>query len=87
MDFYTLLVGRKKKMDINTLKIIEIVLCVVLILLILVQTKSNSFSSTLSSRFSFQRTKRGLESFVFYLTIFLSIGFSLNTIILVLLNK
>jgi protein translocase SecG subunit len=74
-------------MDINTLKTIEIVISIILILLILIQTKSNNFSSSLSSRFSFQRTKRGLESFVFYLTIVLSIGFSVNTILLVLLNK
>jgi len=74
-------------MDINTLKIVEIVLSIILILLILIQTKSNNFSSTLSSRFSFQRTKRGLENFVFYLTIFLSVIFSLNTILLVLYSK
>ncbi len=74
-------------MDINLLKTIQIVTSIFLIVLILVQTKSNNFSSSLSSRFSFQRTKRGLENFVFYLTIFLSIGFSVNTVILVLLNK
>jgi len=71
----------------NNLKIVEIVVSIILILLILVQTKSNNFSSSLSSRFAFQRTKRGLESFVFYLTIFLSVGFTLNTLVLVLLNK
>jgi len=74
-------------MDINNLKIIEIVVSVFLILLILIQTKTNNFSTTISSRFAFQRTKRGLENFVFYLTIFLSLGFSINTILLVLLNK
>lgn len=74
-------------MDINVLKTIEIIVSILLILLILVQTKTNNFSSSLSSRFSFQRTKRGLESFVFYLTIFLSIGFSVNTLLLVLLSK
>lgn len=74
-------------MDINNLKILEIVVSIILILLILIQTKSNNFSSSLSSRFSFQRTKRGLESFVFYLTILLSVGFTLNTLVLVLLHK
>lgn len=74
-------------MSIDTLKIIEIILAVIIILLVLIQTKSNSFSQTLSSRFSFTRTKRGLENFVFYLTIFLSVSFVLNTILIILMSK
>jgi protein translocase SecG subunit len=74
-------------MNIQTLKIAEIVISVLLVLLILIQTKTNGFSQSLSSRFSFHRTKRGLENFVFYLTIVLSVIFVVNTLVLILMNK
>ena len=74
-------------MNIQTLKIVEIVISVVLVLLILIQTKTNGFSQSLSSKFAFHRTKRGLENFVFYLTIFLSVIFVINTLVIILLNK
>jgi protein translocase SecG subunit len=74
-------------MNIQTLKIIEVVISVILVLLILIQTKTNGFSQTLSSRFAFHRTKRGLENFVFYLTIVLSVIFVVNTLVLILMNK
>jgi preprotein translocase subunit SecG len=73
-------------MNLETFKIIEIVLALLLVLLITIQTKSNSLSESVSSAFTFNRTKRGVEMIIFYLTIILIIAFSFNTLFL-LLNK
>jgi len=74
-------------MLIENLKIIQLILSVLLVLLILVQTKSNTFSSVLSSKFTMHRTKRGLESFVFYFTILLAVSFAINSLVIVYLSK
>jgi len=71
-------------MNLETLKIIEIVLAVLLVLFITIQTKSNSLSESVSSAFSFNRTKRGVEKFIFYFTILLIVVFSANTLLLLL---
>jgi protein translocase SecG subunit len=73
-------------MNLEFFKILEIVLAILLVLVITIQTKSNSLSESVSSAFSFNRTKRGIEKIIFYLTIVLIIAFSINTIFL-LLNK
>jgi preprotein translocase subunit SecG len=73
-------------MNIEFFKILEIILALLLVLVITIQTKSNALSESVSSAFSFNRTKRGIEKIVFHLTIILIIAFSFNTIFL-LLNK
>jgi preprotein translocase subunit SecG len=73
-------------MNLEFFKILEIILAVILVLLITVQTKSNSLSESVSSAFSFNRTKRGVEKFIFFLTIFIIFTFSFNTIYLLLNN-
>jgi protein translocase SecG subunit len=71
-------------MNLELLKIIEIVLAILLVILITIQTKSNSLSESVSSAFSFSRTKRGIEKIIFYLTVVLIFAFSINTLILLL---
>ena len=73
-------------MNLEIFKIIEVVLAVLLVLFITIQTKSNSLSESVSSAFSFNRTKRGIEKIIFHSTIILIIAFSFNTVFL-LLNK
>lgn len=70
-------------MNSEILKIIEIILAIILVGLITIQTKSNTLSESVSSAFSFNRTKRGFEKFIFYLTIVLVVLFSANTLVLV----
>lgn len=73
-------------MNVNLLKTLEIIFAILLVLVITIQTKSNSLSESVSSAFSFNRTKRGIEKIIFYLTIILIVAFSINTLLL-LLNK
>ncbi len=69
-------------MNIEILKIIELVLAVLIILLVSIQTKSNSLNESISNVFTYSRNLRGFEKFVFYLTILLMVGFVVNTTLL-----
>lgn len=71
-------------MNLEFFKILEIILAILLVLFITIQTKSNSLSESVSSAFSFNRTKRGIEKIIFYMTIILIIAFSINTLFLLL---
>lgn len=73
-------------MNIEIFKIIEIVLAVLLVALITIQTKTNTLTESVSSAFSFNRTKRGFEKMIFYLTIVLVVLFSANTLVLVFIG-
>jgi len=73
-------------MNLEIFKIIEIILALILVGLITIQTKSNTLSESVSSAFSFNRTKRGFEKFIFYLTIVLVVLFSANTLVLVFIK-
>lgn len=73
-------------MNIELLKIIEIVLAILLVIFITIQTKSNSLSESVSSAFTLNRTKRGIEKVIFYFTILLIIAFSVNTLLLLLIK-
>lgn len=59
----------------GALNVIQIVLSIVLILLILVQSKGQGFSGTFSSDSAIFRTRRGLEKTVFQLTIAIALIF------------
>ncbi len=71
-------------MNLEFFKILEIILAILLVLFITIQTKSNSLSESVSSAFSFNRTKRGIEKIIFYMTIILITAFSINTLFLLL---
>lgn len=73
-------------MNTQTLKIIEIAISLILVVLITFQTKGNTLSESVTSTFSLNRTKRGAEKAIFYLTIILTIAFIINTILLMLLK-
>lgn len=73
-------------MNIQTLKFIEIFISVILVVLITFQTKGNTLSESVTSTFSLNRTKRGAEKAIFYLTIILIVAFVINTILLMLVK-
>jgi protein translocase SecG subunit len=74
-------------MIIDFLKVMHLIISILVVCLVLVQTKSNNFSSVLSGKFNTNRTKRGLEVFVFYLTIVLVVAFMVNSLAIVYLSK
>lgn len=59
----------------GALNAIQILLSIVLILLILLQSKGAGFSGTFSSDSAIFRTRRGLEKTLFQLTIFVAVIF------------
>lgn len=59
----------------GALNLIQIILSIVLILLILLQSKGAGFSGTFSSDSAIFRTRRGLEKTLFQLTILIAIVF------------
>jgi len=71
-------------MNTDFFKILDIFLALFLVILVTIQTKSNSLSESVSSAFSFNRTKRGVEKLIFFLTIVLIIAFAVNTLFLLL---
>ena len=73
-------------MNTQTLKIIEIVISLILVILITFQTQGNTLSESVSSAFSLNRTKRGAEKFIFYLTVVLIVGFIINTTMMMFLK-
>lgn len=66
------------------LAILEILLSIVLIAVILMQTRGTGFSATFSSDSSIYRTRRGVEKALFNFTIGLAIVFALVSILSVL---
>jgi len=66
-------------------EITQIVLSVVLVLLSIVQSKGQGISSTLSGSFSFYRSRRGIEKFLFILTIVLGISLIFNSLLLIII--
>ena len=70
-------------MDIRTiLMIIQVVTSVLLGILILIQVQGSGLSMTFGGGGGFYRAKRGVEKFFFYGTIFLSIIFLGNALLL-----
>jgi preprotein translocase subunit SecG len=66
------------------LNIVEIILSVVLIFVILLQTRGSGFSATFSSDSSIYRSRRGVEKTLFNFTIGLAVVFVLVSIASVL---
>lgn len=63
------------------LNIVQIIVSVVLIAVVLMQTRGTGFSATFSSDTSIYRTRRGVEKALFNFTIGLAIVFGLVSIL------
>jgi preprotein translocase subunit SecG len=67
------------------LNIVQIIISVVLIFVILLQTRGSGFSATFSSDSSIYRSRRGVEKTLFNFTIGLAVVFVVMSIISALL--
>ena len=61
--------------------LIQIIVCVLLILVILIQQKGTGLGTAFGGDMSFYRTKRGAEKLLFYATIVLSTIFILVSLL------
>ena len=68
------------------LKIVQILVSIVLVALVLIQSKSAGLSSSLKSSFNMYRSLRGVERIVFVLTIVFGVLLVLNSLALVLVS-
>ena len=66
-------------------ELFQIILSVVLVILCIIQSKGQGISSTLSGSFSFYRSRRGVEKFLFILTIVLGISLIFNSLFLIII--
>ena len=66
------------------LNIIQIIISVVLIFVVLLQTRGSGFSATFSSDSSIYRSRRGVEKTLFNFTIGVAVAFVLISIVSVL---
>jgi protein translocase SecG subunit len=67
-------------------KILQLVVSGLLIVLVLIQSKSSGLSSTLKSSFNMYRSLRGFEKIIFVLTVVLGSLLVLNSLAIVLLS-
>lgn len=70
----------------NVIALLQIILGIILITLILLQTKGTGLGSTFGGDLGFYGTKRGAEKMIFTLTIIIAIIFLLSLIISVALR-
>jgi len=70
----------------KTLQLIHIILTLLIVGLVLIQSKGGGFTSNIGSSISFYRSRRGLEKVVFILTIVISILMVVNSLLLVILS-
>lgn len=68
------------------LKILQLFIAGLLIVLVLIQSKSSGLSSTLKSSFNMYRSLRGFEKIIFVLTIVLGSLLVINSLAIVLLS-
>ena len=68
------------------LKIVQIIVSIILVALVLIQSKSAGLSSSLKSSFNMYRSLRGVEKIVFVLTIVFGVLLVLNSLALVLVS-
>ncbi|KKU49231.1 MAG: Preprotein translocase, SecG subunit [candidate division WWE3 bacterium GW2011_GWB1_47_11] len=69
-----------------TLKIVQIVISVLLMFLVLIQTKNAGLSNAFGGGSFFYRSKRGLEKVIFLFTILLGVALVVNSLFLLLLG-
>ena len=65
---------------------IHIILSILMVILVLVQSKSGGFASGIGSSIGFYRSRRGLEKVVFIMTIVVAILVAANSLLLVILS-
>jgi len=74
--------------EMKILNAVQIVVCVMLTISILLQNRGSGLSATFGGDFGGYYTKRGMEKFLFYFSIILSVGFLVLSIAsFVLSNK
>ncbi len=71
---------------INFLKIIQAIISVLLVFLVLIQTKNAGLSSGLKNSFTAYRSLRGVEKAVFILTAVLGVLLVVNSFLLIKLS-
>lgn len=64
--------------------IIQITTSIVLILLVLIQSKSGGLSSSVANSLGAYRSRRGIEKGIFILTIVLGVVFTVNSLFLII---
>lgn len=74
-------------MDTFALKILQVIISVILIFLILIQSKGQGLSMSVGSAFTMYRSRRGVEKLVFVLTIIFSIFLMGNSLIILILAQ
>ena len=67
-------------------QIFQIVICVFLVILVMIQAKGTGLTSAIGSSISFYRSRRGLEKSIFVASILSGIMLVLNSLALVLLR-
>ncbi|HOD01315.1 MAG TPA: preprotein translocase subunit SecG [bacterium] len=67
-------------------KIFQIIICLLLTVLVLIQSKSSGLSSSLKSSFNMYRSLRGFEKVIFVLTIVLGSLLVINSLLIVFLS-
>lgn len=70
-------------MVMQTLKFIQIISSVILIALVLLQSKDTGLIGGVGKSFTFYRSKRGVEKAVFILTIIFGIVLIINSILII----
>ncbi len=63
--------------------VIQIIASVVLIFLVLIQSKSGGLSSSVANSFGAYRSRRGIEKGIFILTIIFGVIFTANSLFLI----
>lgn len=66
------------------IKVVQIILSIIVVTLILLQSKSGGLASSVAGSFSMYRSRRGLEKVIFIVTILSSILLSINSLALIL---
>jgi len=66
------------------LKVLQIILALLMVFLVEIQTKGKGLASGIGGNFTFYRSKRGVERFVFAFTIIVALLLVTNSLLLVI---
>ncbi|HOS88408.1 MAG TPA: preprotein translocase subunit SecG [bacterium] len=70
----------------NFAKTLQIIICLLLTILVLIQSKSSGLSSSLKNSFNMYRSLRGVEKVIFIMTIVLGSLLVINSLLIVFLS-
>lgn len=73
-------------MNITILKVLQLILSLVVILLVLIQSKSQGLTAGVASAFTMYRSRRGFEKLVFIATIAFAVLLIANSLLLLVLH-